>query len=227
MHVLACVRDGNGEVAVQNELKGLIAGLIATLVLSAALVINTTMNLMPQIDLVRMLMNAASLSVTSAWMDHFIVGVVIWGLLFAAYDGVAPDTAAWLKGIIFGCFAWLTMMVVFLPLVGAGFFGVKIGPAAVAGLLVLHLIYGLVIAVTYGALGTLAASRVTEVSVEQKALADAEALSWRTKDTSVSFNDDLPTSSPSGKTVLLVCCGLLGFFVVIVFAMEYRGALGL
>lgn len=211
----------------QNELKGLIAGFIATLVLSAALVINDTMNLMPQIDLVRMLGSAAALSTTSAWMDHFIIGVVVWGLLFAAYDGLSPGTAVWLKGIAFGCFAWLSMMVIFLPLVGAGFFGVKIGAVAVVGLLVLHLIYGLVLAATYAALGTLVASRTTEVSTEQKALADAETLSWRTRDTSVSFNDDLPSSSPSGKTVLIVCGSLLGFAVVIVFAMEYRGAFGL
>lgn len=211
------------EVAVQSELKGLIAGFVATVVLSAGLVVN---NLLPQIDLVRMLMSAASLSTTSAWMDHFIIGVAVWGLLFAAYDGTTPSMAVWLKGVSFGCFAWLLMMVVFLPLVGAGFFGIKIGTAAVVGLLVLHLIYGLVLAATFGALGNLT-SKGADVSIERKALADAEALSWRTKDMSVSFNDELPSSSPSGKTVLIVCCGLLAFMVVVVLAMEFRGAFGL
>jgi hypothetical protein len=212
---------------VQSELKGLIAGFIATLVLSAALVINDTMNLMPQIDIVRMLMSSAQLSRTSAWMDHFIVGVVVWGLLFAAYDGLAPDTADWLKGIIFGAFAWLLMMVTFLPLAGAGFFGVKIGAGAVVGLLMLHLLYGLVLGATYGGLGTLAAARTPDISSEQQAVADAESLSWRNRDTSVSFNDDLPSSSPSGKTVLIICGSLLGFAVVIVLAMEFRGVFGL
>ena len=211
----------------QNELKGLIAGFIATLVISAILVINGMMNLIPQIDLVRMLGSAALLSPTSAWMDHFIIGVVVWGLLFAAYDSVAPSTAIWLKGLSFGCFAWLLTMVVFLPLVGAGFFGVRLGAVAFVGLLVLHLIYGLVVAVTFGALGTLSASMTPKFSAEQKTLADAEALSWRTKDTSVSFNDDLPSSSPSGKTVLVFCGGLLTFAVIVVLAMEYRGAVGL
>ncbi len=63
-------------------------------------------------------------------MDHFIVGVVFWGLLFAVYDGAASGPAHWLKGIIFSVFAWFIMMVAFMPLAGAGFFGAKIGITA-------------------------------------------------------------------------------------------------
>jgi hypothetical protein len=70
-----------------------------------------------------MLANLGTLSATAAWMDHFIV--VIWGLLFAVYDGVATHPAHWLKGIIVGVFAWLMMMVAFMPLAGAGFFGTR------------------------------------------------------------------------------------------------------
>src|SRR5206468_213540 len=76
---------------------------------------------------------------TAAWMDHFIVGVLIWGLLFAVYDGVATRPAHWLKGIIVGAFAWLMMMVAFMPLAGAGFFGAKIGITALVGLLIMAL----------------------------------------------------------------------------------------
>src|SRR6266487_4566477 len=72
-----------------NALKGIIAGFVATLILSGLMLLNSTMDLMPQINIVRMLANLATLSTTAAWMDHFIVGVVIWGLLFAVYDGVA------------------------------------------------------------------------------------------------------------------------------------------
>jgi hypothetical protein len=104
-----------------NALKGMIAGFVATLILSGLMLLNSTMDLMPQINIVRMLANLATLSTTAAWMDHFIVGVVIWGLLFAVYDGVATRPAHWLKGIIVGVLAWLMMMVAFMPLAGAGF----------------------------------------------------------------------------------------------------------
>jgi peptidoglycan/LPS O-acetylase OafA/YrhL len=119
-----------------NALKGMIAGFVATLILSGLMLLNSTMDLMPQINIVRMLANLATLSTTAAWMDHFIVGVVIWGLLFAVYDGVATRPAHWLKGIIVGVFAWLMMMVAFMPLAGAGFFGAKMGITALVGLLI-------------------------------------------------------------------------------------------
>ena len=72
-----------------NALKGMIAGFVATLILSGLMLLNSTMGLMPQINIVGMLANLGTLSTTAAWMDHFIVGVLIWGLLFAVYDGVA------------------------------------------------------------------------------------------------------------------------------------------
>src|SRR5215204_6874101 len=136
-----------------DALKGVIAGFIATLVLSALMILNSTIGLMPQIDIVRLLTTLGTLTTASAWMDHFIVGVVVWGLLFAAIDATTARKAFWMKGMIFGVFAWLMMMVTFMPLAGAGFFGAKIGITPVLGLLFLHLVYGVVLGVTYGLLG--------------------------------------------------------------------------
>src|SRR6266436_7672374 len=143
-----------------NALKGMIAGFVATLILSGLMLLNSTMGLMPQINIVRMLANLGTLSTTAAWMDHFIVGVVIWGLLFAVYDGVATRPAHWLKGIIFGVFTWLMMMVTFMPLAGAGFFGAKVDISTHIGLLVLNLVFGAVLGVTYGFLGVVAPVRI-------------------------------------------------------------------
>src|SRR4030095_14345902 len=131
-------------------------GFVATLVLTALMLLNSAFDLIPQINIIRLLTTLGTLSVPSAWMDHFIVGVVVWGLLFAVYDGAATRPAPWLKGIIFGVFAWLMMMVAFMPLAGAGFFGWKIGITAPVGLLVLNLIFGAVLGVTYGFLGVVA-----------------------------------------------------------------------
>src|SRR3989442_5462849 len=128
-----------------NALKGRIAGFVATLVLSGLMVLNSTMDLVPQINIIPLLTTLGTLSTPSAWMDHFIVGVLVWGLLFAVYDGVATRPAHWLKGIIFGVFTWLMMMVAFMPMAGAGFFGAKIGITAVAGILVQQLFNGVVL----------------------------------------------------------------------------------
>ena len=53
---------------------------------------------------------------------------------------------------------------------------------------------------------------------------DTDELSVKSAD--YSFNDDLPSSSPSGKTVLMILCGLVGFFVLVVLAVEFRSTLG-
>ena len=207
-----------------NALKGMIAGFVATLVLSELMVLNSTMDLVPQINIIRLLATLGTLSTPSAWMDHFIVGVLIWGLLFAVYDGVATRPAHWLKGIIFGVFAWLMMMVAFMPLAGAGFLGAKIGITAVVGMLILHLIYGVVLGATYGLLGVLAPVRVLVILPKEVTTTDTDELSVKSAD--YSFNDDLPSSSPSGKTVLMILCGLVGFFVLVVLAVEFRSTLG-
>jgi hypothetical protein len=135
-----------------NSMKGMIAGFIATLALSGLLLLKSTMNLVPELNLIRLLVNLGSISTVQAWMDHFIIGVVVWGLLFGAYDSLASRPAHWLKGIIFGVFAWLIMMVAFMPLAKVGFFGSRIGPMAGVVTLIYHLVYGAVLGTTYGLL---------------------------------------------------------------------------
>ena len=135
-----------------NSMKGMVAGFIATLALSGLLLLKSTMNLVPELNLIRLLVNLGSISTVQAWMDHFIIGVVVWGLLFGAYDSLASRRAHWLKGVIFGVFTWLFMMAAFMPLAKVGFFGSKIGPIAAVVTLMYHLVYGAVLGTTYGLL---------------------------------------------------------------------------
>jgi hypothetical protein len=147
-----------------NSMKGMIAGLVATLVLSGLLLFKSTMNLVPDLNIIRLLVNLGSISTVQAWMDHFIVGVVVWGLLFGAYDALASRPAHWLKGIIFGVFTWLVMMAAFMPLAKVGFFGSKIGPMAAAVTLMYNLVYGAVLGTTYGLLSSWAPAKEPEAS---------------------------------------------------------------
>jgi hypothetical protein len=209
-----------------NTFKGMLAGFVATLVLTALMLLNSALDLIPQINIIHLLTTLGTLSIPSAWMDHFIVGVVVWGLLFAVYDGAATRPAHWLKGIIFGVFAWLMMMVAFMPLAGAGFFGAKIGITAPVGLLIVHLIYGVVLGATYGLLGVLVPVKAVILTKEEKAELIADGPNPYTMD-SADINDHLATSSPSGKTVLIIFGGLIGFFVLAVLIVEFRQVLGL
>ncbi|MEA2988955.1 MAG: hypothetical protein QOG83_1666 [Alphaproteobacteria bacterium] len=210
-----------------NVVKGLIAGLVATLVLTGLMVLNGAFGLMPEINIIRWLTALGTLSVPSAWMDHFIVGVVIWGMLFAAYDSIASRPALWIKGLIFGVFAWAMMMVSFMPLAGAGFFGAKIDNSALLGLLALHLVYGLVLATTYGFLGAMVPVRAP-VTLQEEELAVAGGTVGPNAFTmnSADINDHLPSSSPSAKTVLIIFGSLAGFFALLVLLVEFRTKLG-
>jgi len=208
-----------------NALKGMVAGLVATLVLSGLMVLNSATELMPQIHIIRWLTALGTLSVPAAWMDHFIVGVIVWGLLFAVYDGAASRPAPWLKGIIFGVFTWLMMMVTFMPLAGAGFFGAKVDISTHIGLLVLNLIFGAVLGVTYDLLGVVAPVRLAASPAgETVPVTEAERLRLSSPD--YSFNDDLPSSSPSGRTVAIIFGSFVGFMALVVLVMEFRPMLG-
>jgi hypothetical protein len=147
-----------------SSMKGMLAGLVATLVLTGLLLLKGTMNLVPELSMIRLLMNLGSITLVQAWMDHFIVGVVAWGLLFGAYDSLASRPAHWLKGIIFGVFTWLVMMVAFMPLAKAGIFGSKIGPMAAVVTLMYHLVYGAVLGTTYGLLSAWSPAKEPEGS---------------------------------------------------------------
>ncbi len=147
-----------------NSMKGMIAGFVATLVLSGLLLLKSTMDLVPELNIIRLLTNLGSISAVQAWMDHFIVGVVVWGLLFGAYDSFASRPGHWLKGIIFGVFTWLIMMATFMPLAKVGFFGSKIGPMAAVVTLIYHLVYGAVLGTTYGLLSAWAPVKEPEGS---------------------------------------------------------------
>ena len=133
--------------------KGLLAGLAATVVLSVLMVIKSVLGLMPAVDAIRMLTQTAShfglpSSPVVGWIAHCVIGVVIWGLVFAGTYESWPGTPP-IKGAVFSIMAWLLMMSMFLPMAGAGFFGVNIGPSAAVATLVLHLIYGLVLGTVF------------------------------------------------------------------------------
>lgn len=59
-----------------------------------------------------------------------------------------PD---WWEGVRFSLILWLLSLVVFLPLMGGGFFGLSTGagPLPIIGNLILHLVYGAVLGTSY------------------------------------------------------------------------------
>lgn len=133
-----------------HYLRGLMAGLAATIVLSIIMLIKSGMGILPQLNAIAMLSNILGAPGEPAvgWIAHFVIGVVLWGLLFAQLENRLPGSHT-MKGIAFGTGAWILMMILVMPIGGAGFFGLQLGIAAPVVTLILHWIFGAVLGSTY------------------------------------------------------------------------------
>lgn len=140
--------------------KGVVSGFVATIVLSVLMILKAKMGMLPQMNVIAMLagMAHAHLGVPASpvigWLMHFGIGTVLWGLLFALLYQRLPGDGAITKGLAFSVGAWVLMMIIPMPLAGAGFFGLNLGIMAPIMTLVLHLIWGLVLGAVYAALPT-------------------------------------------------------------------------
>lgn len=129
--------------------KGIVAGFIATVVLSIMMAIKAFMHVLPAFNAIEMIHGLTDGPLIMGWVGHFVIGAVIWGTLFALLFGVLPGRSAFAKALVFSVLAWLAMMLVFMPVAGAGFFGLAIGLPVVIATLVLHLIWGGVLGLSY------------------------------------------------------------------------------
>lgn len=133
--------------------KGLLAGAAATVVLSVLMVIKGMMGVMPALDIAKMLagMMGSPDSPLLGWAAHFVIGVVGYGIAIAVL-GYRLNSSPTVSGIIIGVAGWLMMMVVLMPMAGAGLFAMSMGAMAPVMTLVLHLIFGAVLGWTFGKL---------------------------------------------------------------------------
>lgn len=133
---------------------GLLAGLAATVVLSALMVIKTAMGVMPELDVPKMIagmMGRPELPLLG-WATHFMIGVVCYGIAVAILNERLPGRSPTAQGVLIGIGRWLLMMVMVMPMAGVGLFGMAMGVMAQMMTLALRLIFGAVLGWTYGKL---------------------------------------------------------------------------
>jgi uncharacterized membrane protein YagU involved in acid resistance len=133
--------------------KAIVAGFVATVVLSAMMLMKQSLGLMPELDPIAMLTSMAGAnSPAVGWIAHFVIGIIFWGVGFAIVSPYLPG-AYWLRGMIFATGAWLMMMVVVMPMAGAGPFGLDLSMMTPVATLILHVVFGVVLGGIYGLLG--------------------------------------------------------------------------
>ncbi len=134
--------------------KGLLAGLAATVVLSLLMILKATMGLMPGLAIPKMLAGVvrAPGQPLVGWAVHLAIGIVLYGIAIATLDDRLPGDGSLMHGLFLAGVGWLIMMLVLMPLAGAGLFGMNMGIMAAVMTLILHLIFGAVLGWTYGRL---------------------------------------------------------------------------
>jgi hypothetical protein len=76
---------------------------------------------------------------------------LLLALVYARYAEPRLHGPNWWRGMQFALVPWLLSLVVFLPLMGGGILGVDVGagPLPILGNLILHLVYGAVLGISY------------------------------------------------------------------------------
>ena len=93
-----------------NVQAGLIAGFVATVVLSILMIAKSSVGLMPQLKPIEDIVYVAdrltgmTLPLPFGWIGHFALGTVAWGIIYAALQASLPGAPV-VKGLIFGALA--------------------------------------------------------------------------------------------------------------------------
>ncbi len=133
-----------------DAVKGMIAGFVATLAVTVMMTIKTWMGLAPGLDVISLLAKVVETPGRPlyGWLAHFAVGMVVWGSLFALASDLVPGPYI-AKGISFGVAGWLVMMFLFFPLAGHSVLGSDLGGMVAVVSFGFHMIFGLVLGAAY------------------------------------------------------------------------------
>jgi hypothetical protein len=126
---------------------GFYSGLVATLITGCMLLMKNALHTIPELHVARSISAALGMhdSVTTGVIAIFVLGVFVFGGLFATYAPKIPVRNYLGKSILCAAAMWLLWMVVLMPLGGSGLFGLNGGMAVPIGALVLSVAYWLVL----------------------------------------------------------------------------------
>ena len=130
-----------------NVGRAVLAGIIATAVMTVVSVVVTPTMGMPKMNPAEMLAGRMGGNMALGWTAHFMIGTtlaLIYAAVAAAFPGPPP-----VRGALYGVAPWLLAQVAVMPMMGMGFFSGSMTMAG--GSLAGHLIYGATVGAVYGA----------------------------------------------------------------------------
>lgn len=131
----------------QNLASAMMAGLIATIVISVLMLLKSALGIMPELSVPAII--AQILGVDDApllgWTVHLLVGTVIYAFALTKIDSNFPTEGKISNGIVTGSIGWIFMMAILMPLAGADVFGIELGIEVPFVTLAMHLMFGAVL----------------------------------------------------------------------------------
>src|SRR5262245_37643628 len=171
-------RDTLSEKLNGGILAGFASSVVATVALLFGYILAATLALQNGNQAERWLYGLTENSLTDGVLDIPVAAIVInivaglgWAFVYVFLVENRLSGPGWRKGMLFSLIPWALSLLVFFPIVGAGFLGMDLdaGPFPAIGNLVLHLIYG-------ATLGTICA--IPEVTPTEDTVDDARAARW-------------------------------------------------
>ena len=104
---------------------------------------------MPELDIIHMLASKMGGSAIIGWMAHFMIGTVGYGVAYGLGKDFLPTNSYVAKSLMLSLSGWMGMMLVLMPIMGAGFFGLKMGIMAAIMTMMLHVMFGVVMGNVY------------------------------------------------------------------------------
>ena len=131
---------------------GFLSGLVATVIAGSMLLVNNALHSFPDVRVARSLAailagSPDQLAVGVAAI--LITGIFVFGALFAVLAPRLPARTYLAKSLAFAAASWLLMMVLFMPLAGAGLFGLGRSLVVPGATLVLNLAYWIALGLSY------------------------------------------------------------------------------
>lgn len=143
----------------KNFGRAMLAGLIATITMSIVQAMAPMMGL-PRMDIAAMVGSMFGGSPMVGWILHLMMGTILWAAVYAYSVEPRLVGAPWVRGLSYGFLLAAFVLVIGFPVVGAlfssltskpGFLGMRIGGAmGTMGVIVGHLVYGLLLGAIYG-----------------------------------------------------------------------------
>ena len=129
----------------QRFLRGLGAGILATIAMSIVMIAGTVSGISPMPKPIPVAIAARILGTGISKPALMAVGAIahlLYGGVFAGLLAVMTFPVTVRKGILLGAILWLAMQLLWLPFLGWGIFGTAVTPKIAGATLLLHVIYG-------------------------------------------------------------------------------------